>query len=105
MKIKAVECKSCKKKHPQRVMIGKKCYLCILAEWPPKTKRQYSIYVKAVSIRISLNSPLTMQQGLNIVNIVGLGNLGLMQEVIEGKIVPLLPAKTFYQRLVCKLGE
>jgi hypothetical protein len=83
---------------PKKLMIGKQCYLCVLAQWPPKTNNQYRKYEKAVSIRLSLGSPLTVSQGLHLVNITGLNHQDLLQELMEGKIVNHKPAATFYHR-------
>ena len=103
-KIKSVEC-SCNLTFPKNLMIGKECYLCVLGQWPPKGRKQLRDYEKAVSIRLGLNSPLTTKQGLKITKIVGLAKLGLLQEVLEGKVVPLKPVSTFYQRLFEKLED
>ena len=103
-KIKSVEC-SCSLLFPKNLMIGKKCYLCVLQEWPLKIRNQRFNYEKAVGIRLGLNSPLTIPQGTALVRTVGLNNLGLLQNVIEGRVVSLKPADTFFQRLVDKLEK
>lgn len=102
--IKSVKCE-CGMSFPKNLMVGNKCYLCVIQQWPPKTIWQYRKYEKAVSIRLGLNSPLTVAQSLQIVKIVGLDNLALIQDVVDGKIVSHKPSATFRQRLIDKLGE
>ena len=96
-KIKSVKC-SCSLSFPKNLMIGEKCYICVLGEWPPRTRKQLKDYEKAVSVRLGLNSPLTVGQGTKLTKLVGLHNLQLLQEIVEGKVVKHKPNATFYQR-------
>lgn len=96
-KNKSVECR-CSMSFPKSLMVGKICYLCALNNWPPRTRKQLKDYEKAVSIRLSLVTPLTIDQGRIITKIVGLHNLQLLQDLIDGKMISHKPGATFYQR-------
>ena len=91
-------CKKCGQVTSSVAMVGKKCYLCTLGEFPPKTNKQLIKYEKAVAIRMCLVTPLTKVQGLKVTKMVGLEKLDVLQEVVEGKIVDHKPGATFYQR-------
>lgn len=97
--MKTKNCK-CGLSFPKNLMVGKKCYICTLKMWPPKNQFHVKKYKKAVSIRLSLASPLNLKQSTVIVDKLGLEKLMYIQQVIEGKIIPLKPNSTFYQRLI-----
>ncbi len=96
-KIKSAECK-CGLSFHKNLMIGNKCYLCVLGQWPPKTRKQLKDYEKAVSIRLSLATPLNLSQGEHVTKRIGLDKLQTLQDLIDGKIVGHKPNSTFYQR-------
>ena len=99
-------CKTCKTRYTEKLLIKKTCYLCILKQWPPKTRRQYRIYENAVAIRLRLTTPLDNQKdALKIVQKIGLDNLLMIEAVIDGEIVLHRPVNTFYQRLWDELDK
>lgn len=99
-------CKKCHTENPDIVMIKKTCYLCILKQWPPKTKKQYRRYENAVAMRLLLATPISSQKSaMDIVQKIGLDNLQKVQAVIDGEIVSHKPGNTFEQRLIDYLED
>ena len=104
MKNKSIECK-CGMSFPKDLMIEKTCYLCTLQNFPPRSRRQYKNYCKAVSVRLCVTTPLTLTQAKNIVNIAGLLNLKILSDAIV--CVKVIPGtvETYYQLLLNYLKE
>lgn len=99
-------CKICGKQNPDIVMIKKTCYLCVLQQWPPKTRKQYRTYENAVAMRLLLMTPISSQKvAVDIVRKVGLDHLLKMEKIIKGKIVSHEPRNSFVQRLKEALDE
>jgi len=99
-------CKKCHQQNPDIVMIKNTCYICVLKQWPPKTKKQYRRYENAVAVRLLLSTPISSQKSaMDIVRKIGLDNLLKVQSVIDGKIVKHMPRNTFEQRLIEVLDE
>jgi hypothetical protein len=99
-------CKKCHTQNPDIVMIKKVCYICVLKQWPPKTRKQYRIYENAVAVRLMLSTPISSQKSaMDIVRKIGLDNLLQVQGIIDGHAVSHKPANTYYQRLVDYLEE
>jgi len=94
------ECKTCGTKYADICMIKNNCYLCTLADWPPKNKKQVERYKKAVAVRLALASPLKMAEAVDVVNRFGLERLEELNGLPKGKIVSTLPGNTFYQRII-----
>lgn len=99
-------CKKCGQQNPDIVMIKKVCYICVLKQWPPKTKKQYRRYENAVAMRLLLSTPISSQKSaVDIVRKIGLDDLLKVQSVIDGKIVKHEPRNTFEQRLIDELED
>ena len=92
-------CKKCGLEHSEIVMVRDSCYLCILSQWPPVSRRQEKDYKKAVAIRLALSTPLTTKNAQAIVERVGLERLEFLNEVVKGNIVDHQPGALFVKRL------
>lgn len=99
-------CKKCHTEHADIVMIKNTCYLCILKQWQPKTKKQYRRYENAVAMRLLLTTPISSQKSaMAIVQRIGLDNLLKVQAIIDGEIASHNPCNTFEQRLKEELSS
>ena len=97
-------CKKCGTENPDIGMIKNTCYICVLKQWPPKTKKQYRRYENAVAMRLLLSTPISSQESaMTIVQKIGLDNLLKVQGIIDGWTVDFEPRNTFYQRLANEL--
>ncbi len=94
-------CPKCGMKYPESFFIRKRCYVCVIQNWPPRTKRQMAEYEIACAIRLCFATPVSdRKKAVEIVRAVGLENLQKMQDIIDGKVVSFKPMLTFTQRLI-----
>jgi hypothetical protein len=104
-----VICKECGRDRPKFEMIGRRCYLCVLDDFPvwPHEHRRYK---KAVAIALTFGTPLTYKQALKLVKIVydnkynyNYEKMRIYRKILDGDFVDKNPGNTFYKRCIAEL--